>query len=207
MFRQTFSASSRALRAAPRLAAAPKPFVQSQFAAPAFRSRAAAQPVVSRWYSEAKQETAEEAKTETPGTEEKGEAGSVAELKKALETKDAEAREWKVRDLPQITPPPQMTSVLIRFSPGQMPSHRRRLPQPPGSHPARGQDRPRLRHPEVRQGSRRQRRQPRPRPDLSPRREARHRGPPRAPPGSRQPVRGLEDDRGDPHDHPQEARP
>ena len=55
-----------------------------------------------RWYSDAKEappaeeakKEDEEAKTETK-TEEGG--GELAELKKQLEAKDTEAREWKVR--------------------------------------------------------------------------------------------------------------
>lgn len=101
MFRQAVTASSRALRAAPRAAAAPRPFIESQFqSAPAFTLRAA-QPAVSRWYSDAKEsdsaKPAEEAKTETKKEEKSanGEADSVAELKKALEAKETEARDWK----------------------------------------------------------------------------------------------------------------
>ncbi|WAO84020.1 GrpE protein-like protein [Fusarium falciforme] len=101
MFRQAVTASSRALRAASRAAAAPRPFIQSQFqSAPAFTLRAA-QPAVSRWYSDAKEsdsaKPAEEVKTETKKEEKSanGEADSVAELKKALEAKEAEARDWK----------------------------------------------------------------------------------------------------------------
>lgn len=96
MFRQAFATSSRALRAAPR-AAAPRPLIKSQFqSAPAFTLRAA-QPAASRWYSDAKE--SETAKTEETKTEDKaanGESDAVAELKKSLETKDAEARDWKV---------------------------------------------------------------------------------------------------------------
>ncbi|KAJ4328254.1 GrpE, mitochondrial [Fusarium piperis] len=101
MFRQAVTASSRALRAAPRAAAVPRPFIQSQFqSAPAFTLRAA-QPAVSRWYSDAKEsdsaKPAEEAKTKTKKEEKSanGEADSVAELKKALEAKETEARDWK----------------------------------------------------------------------------------------------------------------
>ncbi|KAL2675031.1 hypothetical protein Neosp_011211 [[Neocosmospora] mangrovei] len=101
MFRQAVTASSRALRAAPRAAAAPRPFIQSQFqSAPAFTLRAA-QPAVSRWYSDAKEsdsaKSAEEAKTENKKDEKSanGEADAVAELKKALEAKETEARDWK----------------------------------------------------------------------------------------------------------------
>ncbi|EEU47972.1 uncharacterized protein NECHADRAFT_98880 [Fusarium vanettenii 77-13-4] len=100
MFRQAVTASSRALRAAPR-AAAPRPFIQSQFqSAPAFTLRAA-QPAVSRWYSDAKEsdsaKPAEEAKTESKKDEKStnGETDAVAELKKALEAKETEARDWK----------------------------------------------------------------------------------------------------------------
>ncbi|KAI5462288.1 GrpE-domain-containing protein [Mariannaea sp. PMI_226] len=96
MFRQAISTSSRALRAAPRAAVA-RPFIQSQFqSAPAFAVRAA-QPTVSRWYSDAKEseaaKPAEEGKSESK--EAGSEADSVAELKKALEAKEAEARDWK----------------------------------------------------------------------------------------------------------------
>lgn len=95
MFRQALTTSTRALRSAPRLAA-PKPFIQSQFAAPAFTIRAA-QPAVTRWYSETKEsgtQTAEEPAVE--GKDAKGETDALSELKKALEAKEAEAREWKV---------------------------------------------------------------------------------------------------------------
>lgn len=105
MLRQIFTTSSRSLRVAPRLAV-PRPFIQSQFkAAPAFSLRAA-QPVSSRWYSDAKEEPvakqAEEAKTEekTETKEGNGENDAVAELKKALEAKETEARDWKVRSYP-----------------------------------------------------------------------------------------------------------
>ncbi|KAL6413858.1 hypothetical protein AUP68_03387 [Ilyonectria robusta] len=98
MFRQALSTSSRALRAAPR-AAATRSFVQSQFQpAPAFTLRAA-QPTVARWYSDAKEsetaKPAEEAKEAKDAKEASTEPDAVAELKKALETKDAEARDWK----------------------------------------------------------------------------------------------------------------
>ncbi|KAF4969379.1 hypothetical protein FZEAL_10239 [Fusarium zealandicum] len=95
MFRQAVTASSRALRAAPR-AAVPRPFISSQFqSAPAFTPRAA-QPAVSRWYSDAKEsdaKPAEEAKTGEQSAN--GESDAVAELKKALEAKEAETRDWK----------------------------------------------------------------------------------------------------------------
>ncbi|CAM1504213.1 Fc.00g018040.m01.CDS01 [Cosmosporella sp. VM-42] len=93
MFRQALSTSTRALRSAPRLTTT-TPFLQSQFqAAPAFTLRAA-QPAIARWYSEAKEgeaaKPAEEAKTEG-----NVETDAVSELKKQLDAKDAEAREWK----------------------------------------------------------------------------------------------------------------
>ncbi|KAH7155237.1 GrpE-domain-containing protein [Dactylonectria estremocensis] len=95
MFRQAIAASSRTLRATPR-AAATRPFLQSQFlATPAFTLRVA-QPAVSRWYSDAKEpeatKPAEEAKESKDAS---AESDPVAELKKALEAKDAEARDWK----------------------------------------------------------------------------------------------------------------
>ena len=46
---------------------------------------------MSRFYSESKDKPAEEAKEES-----KGEADQVSELKKSLEAKETEAREWKV---------------------------------------------------------------------------------------------------------------
>jgi len=54
----------------------------------------AAQPSALRWYSEAK-ETTEGAKAEEAKAEENGEADPLAELKKQLEAKDVEARDWK----------------------------------------------------------------------------------------------------------------
>ncbi|KAF4458398.1 molecular chaperone [Fusarium albosuccineum] len=98
MFRQAVTASSRALRVAPR-AAVPRPFIQSQFQAAAAFTLRAAQPAVSRWYSDKKEGEPEPAKpTEEAKTEEKsanGESDPVAELKKALEAKETEVRDWK----------------------------------------------------------------------------------------------------------------
>lgn len=95
MLRQIVSTSSRSLRTAQR-ASASKAFLRPQFqTAPAFTLRAV-QPAASRWYSDAKETPAEGEKAgETPG--ESAESDVVAELKKALEAKDAEARDWKVR--------------------------------------------------------------------------------------------------------------
>ncbi|KFG80617.1 mitochondrial co-chaperone GrpE [Metarhizium anisopliae] len=96
MLRQAFSTSSRALRSAPRLAAS-QPLLRTQFQrAPAAWSSRAAQPAVARWYSDAKEAPAEGEKAEkSEAKEEAGETDTVAELKKSLEAKDAEARDWK----------------------------------------------------------------------------------------------------------------
>ncbi|KAF4970925.1 hypothetical protein FSARC_2121 [Fusarium sarcochroum] len=98
MFRQAIATSSRALRAAPKVTV-PRPFIQSQFqAAPAFTLRSA-QPVVSRWYSDAKEseakpaEEAKEAKSEEKAAD--AENDPLAELKKNLEAKETEVRDWK----------------------------------------------------------------------------------------------------------------
>lgn len=90
MLRQAVAAFPRtALRAAPR---ATSQVVRPQAyaaAAPALRSF---QPAASRWYSDAKEEKTEKAEA----SEDKGATDEVSELKKSLEAKDAEAREWKV---------------------------------------------------------------------------------------------------------------
>ncbi|KAF5026092.1 hypothetical protein F66182_1814 [Fusarium sp. NRRL 66182] len=101
MFRHAIATSSRALRSAPKIAV-PRPFIQSQFqAAPAFTFRAA-QPAVSRWYSDVKDsesKPAEEAKPAEEGKKEEkaadGENDPLAELKKNLEAKEAEVKDWK----------------------------------------------------------------------------------------------------------------
>jgi molecular chaperone GrpE len=101
MFRQAIVTSSRALRAAPKVAAT-RPFIQSQFqAAPAFTFRSA-QPAVSRWYSDAKEaeaKPAEEAKSEDKTkSEEKAaenENDPLAQAKKDLAAKEAEVKDWK----------------------------------------------------------------------------------------------------------------
>lgn len=91
MLRQALSSSSRALRAAPRFgAAAPAVRPQFQSAAPAWSIKVA-QPAAARWYSDAKEEKpAEEAKDGAK------EPDAMAEMKKNLEAKEAEARDWKV---------------------------------------------------------------------------------------------------------------
>jgi molecular chaperone GrpE len=104
MFRQAIVTSSRALRAAPKVAAT-RPFIQSQFqATPAFAFRSA-QPAVSRWYSDAKEaeaKPAEEAKSEDKTkSEEKAaenENDPLAQAKKDLAAKEAEVKDWKVCD-------------------------------------------------------------------------------------------------------------
>lgn len=97
MLRQALTTSSRALRSAPRLGAN-QPLLRTQFQnnAPAAWSIRAAQPTVARWYSDAKEAPAEGEKAETEAKEGAGETDAVAELKKSLEAKDAEARDWKV---------------------------------------------------------------------------------------------------------------
>ena len=99
MFRQALTASSRALRSTPRLAANSvilRP--QFQTAVPSASLRAF-RPAVSRWYSDAKETKEEPAATESTEKKEeaKGDADVIAELKKNLEAKETEAREWKVR--------------------------------------------------------------------------------------------------------------
>ncbi|KAF5580610.1 molecular chaperone [Fusarium pseudoanthophilum] len=97
MFRQAIATSSRALRAAPKVAV-PRPFIQSQFqAAPAFAPRSV-QPAVSRWYSDAKEtetKPAEEAKAEEKPAEGEKENDPLAELKKELAAKENEVKDWK----------------------------------------------------------------------------------------------------------------
>ncbi|KAG8405283.1 GrpE, mitochondrial [Metarhizium acridum] len=96
MLRQAFSTSSRALRSAPRLAAS-QPLLRTQFQrAPAAWSSRAAQPAAARWYSDAKEAPEEGEKAEkAEAKEDAGETDAVAELKKSLAAKDAEARDWK----------------------------------------------------------------------------------------------------------------
>ncbi|QPH06160.1 hypothetical protein C2857_004437 [Epichloe festucae Fl1] len=103
MLRQALSTSSRALRSAPRLAAN-LPMLRTRFQnAPTAWSSRTAQPVVARWYSDAKETPAEGEKAEGENAEgEKAEpkevaaeSDALAEVKKNLEAKDAEARDWK----------------------------------------------------------------------------------------------------------------
>lgn len=106
MFRQAIAASSRALRSTPSVAASRavlRPRLQT--AAPAVSIRSF-QPAASRWYSESKESKESTESKEAPKAEEKaeakegeknGESDAVAQLKKDLEAKDAEACDWKVR--------------------------------------------------------------------------------------------------------------
>ncbi|KAM3508056.1 hypothetical protein MY10362_001402 [Beauveria mimosiformis] len=94
MLRQAAAALPRSLRAAAPRASASQLLVRPQAYAvattPALRSF---QPAALRWYSEAREDKAEDNKTETK--EEIPASDEVSELKKSLEAKDAEAREWK----------------------------------------------------------------------------------------------------------------
>lgn len=91
MLRQALNTSSRALRAAPRFAAS-SPLARPQFqsTAPAWSIKAA-QPIAARWYSDAKDE-----KPAAETKEGDKEADPLAEIKKSLEAKEAEALDWKV---------------------------------------------------------------------------------------------------------------
>ncbi|PTB67353.1 GrpE-domain-containing protein [Trichoderma citrinoviride] len=106
MLRQALATSSRALRSTPTIAAS-RAFLRPQIqnAAPAISIRSF-QPIASRWYSENKEATeTKEAPAADQKTEEKtesssegdknGEPDAVAQLKKDLEAKDKEARDWK----------------------------------------------------------------------------------------------------------------
>ncbi|KAL6910336.1 GrpE domain-containing protein [Trichoderma evansii] len=101
MFRQAIATSSRALRSTPSIAAS-RSVLRPQFqtAAPAVSLRSF-QPAASRWYSESKESTESkeapkaEEKAEAKEGEKSGESDAVAQLKKDLEAKDAEARDWK----------------------------------------------------------------------------------------------------------------
>ncbi|KAG5949862.1 hypothetical protein E4U53_005693 [Claviceps sorghi] len=108
MLRQVLSTSSRALRSAPRVAAGLPTLrtpVQTVPAAWSLRRTVReAHPGVARWYSDAKDTPAEHEGKKAEQTEETearetgdstGESDALAELKKTLETKEAEARDWK----------------------------------------------------------------------------------------------------------------
>lgn len=94
MLRQAVAAVPRTLRIAPRASSANLARPQTYAAAtPVFRSF---QPAASRWYSDAESGKKDDKASEAT-SEEKGATDEVSELKKSLEAKDAEAREWKVR--------------------------------------------------------------------------------------------------------------
>lgn len=102
MLRQALASSSRALRSTPIAASRAILRPQIQTAAPAISIRAF-QPIASRWYSETKEATetkeapaAEEKADAKEGEKKNGETDEVAQLKKDLEAKDKEARDWKV---------------------------------------------------------------------------------------------------------------
>ncbi|KAG6060580.1 hypothetical protein E4U32_003376 [Claviceps aff. humidiphila group G2b] len=105
MLRQAFPTSSRALRSVTRIAAN-QPTLRTPFHnAPAvwsLRTTQQIQPGFARWYSDAKETPAEGEKAEKAETAEKteaeegaGEPDALAELKKQLEAKEAEVRDWK----------------------------------------------------------------------------------------------------------------
>ncbi|KAL7805869.1 GrpE domain-containing protein [Trichoderma gracile] len=107
MLRQALATSSRALRSTPTVAAS-RAFLRPQIqnAAPAISIRSF-QPIASRWYSDNKEATetkeapaanqkAGEEKTESSeGDKNNSETDAVAQLKKEIEAKDKEARDWK----------------------------------------------------------------------------------------------------------------
>ena len=97
MFRQTLSAPSKAISAGLRLAAQ-RPIVRSQlFAAPIAASRTVGLQQRARWYSESKDAEAKDSEPKEASKEE-GEAKEDPEaaLRKQLEAKEAEVRDWKV---------------------------------------------------------------------------------------------------------------
>lgn len=100
MFRHALSSSSRTLRsaavAAPRLPTSQTQLLSPRLAFSAVAPRTIRPAVGVRWYSDAKEAASEGAKADEAKAEGNGEADPLAELKKQLETKDAEARDWKV---------------------------------------------------------------------------------------------------------------
>lgn len=100
MMRRTFTSSARAL---PLRSASASPLLRQSFrqSTPVFVSRAT-QPVTSRWYSDAKESSSDGAKPQEAEPKQNGESDAVAELKKALDAKDAEARDWKDKCLRSV---------------------------------------------------------------------------------------------------------
>ncbi|KAG5995551.1 hypothetical protein E4U52_008155 [Claviceps spartinae] len=108
MLRQAFSTSSRALRSVTRIAAN-QPTLRTPFhnapTAWSLRATQQLQPGLARWYSDAKETPAEGEKAEkaekaetaekTEAEEGAGEPDALTELKKQLEAKEAEVRDWK----------------------------------------------------------------------------------------------------------------
>jgi len=91
MFRHALSAPSKAISSSFRLAAQ-RPIVRSQLlAAPIAASRTVGLQQRARWYSDSKEAEAKEAAKEEGDAKEDPEAA----LRKQLEAKDAEARDWK----------------------------------------------------------------------------------------------------------------
>ncbi|KAM3561092.1 hypothetical protein ARSEF4850_003365 [Beauveria asiatica] len=90
MLRQAAAALPRSLRAGAPRASAVRPQAYAVATTPALRSF---QPAALRWYSEVREDKADDNKTEI--REEIPVSDEVSELKKSLEAKDAEAREWK----------------------------------------------------------------------------------------------------------------
>lgn len=133
MLRQVVSSTSRiALRRSPHWLPAdrllPRPSQLHQLTIPAL-TRTQWKPTA-RWFSDAKETPAEasnaaaaagRAQPEAPAQEPAGEAETAAEnpleeLQKALEAREAEAREWKVRCIPysSLLPPPSCADSLPR---------------------------------------------------------------------------------------------
>jgi molecular chaperone GrpE len=95
MLRQAFSAPSRAARSSLRIA------TQARLSRPQFQqipsiATRATQPSVARWYSSEAETTSKEA-AEAVKEGESVAAEAEAALKKQLEEKEAEIRDWKVR--------------------------------------------------------------------------------------------------------------
>ncbi|PHH76371.1 hypothetical protein CDD82_4028 [Ophiocordyceps australis] len=101
MLRQALSSSARALSSAPRrVAAAPACSPAHPCSRQLLTISRATRPAAARWYSDSKQDTA-------PGEDKESEQGQdeapgQAELKKALDAKDAEVREWKDKCLRSV---------------------------------------------------------------------------------------------------------
>jgi hypothetical protein len=104
MLRQALSAPSRAARSSLRIATHARVARPHFYQIPSIALRAA-QPSVARWYSAEAESTPKEA-TEAPkeGEAKNGAADEAAALKKQLEEKEAEIRDWKVRQEEPLAP-------------------------------------------------------------------------------------------------------